>query len=229
MKTFCVYCHTNKINGKQYIGITSQKPEQRWAKGKGYMHNTYMRRAVDKYGWDAFEHEVLYEGLTKEEAEAKEIELIAERNTLNPNGYNAEKGGNLHKEITEETRLRQRNSHLGKTLPLEQRMKIAEAGRGRVFSEETRRKISESNKGRPGSNRGVKFTEEHKRRISESKYKPVLCVETGVIYPSITAAAEAMGVKPQGISAACSHTQHTHRGFHWIRLEDMEEEGINAE
>ena len=33
---FKVYIHTNKINGKRYIGQTCQPLERRFANGKGY-------------------------------------------------------------------------------------------------------------------------------------------------------------------------------------------------
>ena len=35
-KTWTVYMHTNKINNKVYVGITSQKVQNRWNNGKGY-------------------------------------------------------------------------------------------------------------------------------------------------------------------------------------------------
>lgn len=51
-------------------------------------------KAIKKYGVENFKFELLYSGLTIEEAENKEIELIASKNTRVPNGYNVAKGGN---------------------------------------------------------------------------------------------------------------------------------------
>lgn len=102
-KDYCVYCHTNNINGKRYIGITCQKPERRWKNGKGYINNNYFYRAIQKYGWHNFSHNVLYTDLNKEDAERIEIELIAKYGTINPNrGYNIEKGGNGTEKFTPE-------------------------------------------------------------------------------------------------------------------------------
>ena len=91
---WCVYCHTNKTNNKKYIGITSYKPEHRWGKeGNGYK-NQFFYDAIKKYGWDNFEHEILFDNLIKEQAEEKEIELISKYNTLiGKMGYNYETGG----------------------------------------------------------------------------------------------------------------------------------------
>lgn len=88
--------HTNKINNKKYIGITQQKPQIRWQKGTGYKPTSHFRRAIDKYGWDNFEHEVLFDNLTAEEAAFKERELIAQYNTTNREyGYNNSDGGEI--------------------------------------------------------------------------------------------------------------------------------------
>ena len=93
-KNWCVYMHTNKINGKKYIGITSRQPEVRWKKdGKGYREGKF-RYAIQKYGWDNFEHEIIASDLTKEEAEKMEIEIIAKFNTRDDKyGYNLAIGG----------------------------------------------------------------------------------------------------------------------------------------
>lgn len=51
--------------------------------------------AIQKYGWGNFKSVVLLEGLSKEEADIFEIELISKYNTTNDEyGYNLSKGGN---------------------------------------------------------------------------------------------------------------------------------------
>ena len=96
-KKYCVYKHTSPSN-KVYIGITCKSPTDRWASGFGYSHQTYFFRAIVKYGWINFKHEILFDGLTKEEAENKEVELIAHYKSTDLNfGYNIDLGGNLNK------------------------------------------------------------------------------------------------------------------------------------
>lgn len=95
IKQYYVYMHINKINNKKYIGITSRNPNVRFGKnGKGYYNSIVFYNAIQKYGWDNFEHIILFNNLTKKEAEQKEIDLIKEYNTTNRKlGYNMSKGG----------------------------------------------------------------------------------------------------------------------------------------
>lgn len=95
--TYCVYIHTNKINGKRYVGqtINGNNINKRWSNGLGYKTCTAFYRAIQKYGWDSFEHEIVASNLTKEEANNFEIILINKLNTNNQKfGYNISKGGN---------------------------------------------------------------------------------------------------------------------------------------
>ena len=92
-KKYIVYSHTSPSN-KKYIGITCQSPNERWRNGNGYKNNDYFSRAIQKYGWDNFKHEILATNLSHDEACEKEIELIAKYNTTdNQFGYNITKGG----------------------------------------------------------------------------------------------------------------------------------------
>ena len=91
-KKYCVYVHTNKTNGKRYVGITCQKPTRRWNSGRNY--NGYFGNAIKKYGWEGFEHEVILNDLTKDEACQWEQALIDLWQTTNKGkGYNATSGG----------------------------------------------------------------------------------------------------------------------------------------
>lgn len=86
--------HTSP-NNKRYIGITSYtNPKRRWKGGYGYHKNDYFYRAIQKYGWDNFKHEIIASNLSKEEACKMEIELIKKYKTRQPEfGYNYSKGG----------------------------------------------------------------------------------------------------------------------------------------
>ena len=91
---YTVYCHENKSNGKLYFGITKCSTRKRWSNGKGYDGQPVIHRAIEKYGWDGFEHIILYTGLSEAEAKQMEIDLIREFNTQDHRyGYNITAGG----------------------------------------------------------------------------------------------------------------------------------------
>lgn len=117
-RKYCVYMHKNIVNNKVYIGITCRTPNQRWSKGKGYK-GQYFERAINKYGWDNFEHTILENNLNKDEAYNKEIELIKLYKATNREyGYNVDMGGFIGIEMTEEQTIKMRNRVLGSKNPM---------------------------------------------------------------------------------------------------------------
>ena len=168
---YTVYMHKNKINGKVYIGITKQKINSRWRKGKGYK-NCKFRNAIDKYGWDNFEHIILFEHLSKENACNKEIELIKKYNSNNRNfGYNISTGGDsgsigTHRKMTDKHKEKDRIAHLGEKNGMYGKKGKLHPSYGKHLSEEQKKKLSESLKGHIPWNKGKKLTEEHKKKVS---------------------------------------------------------------
>lgn len=153
-KKWKVYVHTNKSNDKKYVGITSQKVEYRWNHGRAYKQSPYFNAAIQKYGWDGFTHEVLFEGLSLEEATQKEQELIAEWKTQDRNfGYNATAGG---------------EGLQGYVPSDELRALWSKVRTGRKRPPETGQRISQAL-----NNLSDEAKLERNRKISESKYKPV--------------------------------------------------------
>lgn len=96
IKKWCIYKHTNKINGKCYIGQTCRNLSKRFGKN-GYNYAPYSQvkfyNAIQKYGWDNFDHEILESDIpTLEEAYEKEKYYIKLYDSFK-NGYNATSGG----------------------------------------------------------------------------------------------------------------------------------------
>ena len=91
--SFYVYVHTNKINGKKYVGVTIQKPQRRWGRnGVNYKCHPYFYSAIQKYGWENFDHQV-FEVDTKSEMYYLEQYLISYYETYTGKGYNLSRGG----------------------------------------------------------------------------------------------------------------------------------------
>lgn len=124
---YTVYKHVCP-NSKVYIGITSVNPKYRWNSGRGYSTNNHFFRAIKKYGWNNIKHEILFEGLSKEEAEQKEIELIKLYNSNNSQyGYNKSTGGDRSSKgckRSEETKIKLSISNRGKKRTGQQRQNI---------------------------------------------------------------------------------------------------------
>lgn len=168
---YYVYMHTNKINNKKYIGITKTSLSKRWGNdGSGYRNNKQplFNRAINKYGWDNFDHTILFKNLSREEACDKEVELIAKYHTQDPKyGYNIQPGGQLGNTgitFSDEAKKKMSEAKKGCTLTEEHKRKISEGCKGHkpcIHTEETKKRLSEINKGK-------KLSEETKNKISES-------------------------------------------------------------
>lgn len=91
---YYVYKHTSPED-KIYIGITSSEtPEQRWKNGHGYQNNELFWEDIQKFGWDNFQHDIIAQNISKEEAITMENSLIKLYSSNNPvYGYNQNEGG----------------------------------------------------------------------------------------------------------------------------------------
>ena len=91
---YTVYMHVNKINNKKYIGMTGVNPLDRWKNGFGYHTQQRFWRSIEKYGWENFDHYILFINLTSHEASVIEDDLINLFNTRDGKyGYNICSGG----------------------------------------------------------------------------------------------------------------------------------------
>lgn len=205
--TYCVYVHINKIDGKKYVGQTCQKPERRWGKnGNNYKDNQYFYRAIQKYGWDNFEHEVIASNLTHEEADNFEKLLIDKLNLTNPNnGYNIDSGGNKNKRLSESTKLKLSEKHKGKKLSEEHKRKISDGLKGHDVPEEVKEKISKNQPNFSGDKHP-----QHKRVNQYDRDGNFIKTWNCIKY-----AAEELNISKQHISDCCRENRKSAGGYRW--------------
>lgn len=191
-----LYCHINKSNGKKYIGITSVNPNERWRNGRGYAKSPYFYHAIKKYGWNNFDHVIIFEGLTEQKACELEVRLIKKLKLQDPLfGYNFSDGGNsgnslkgenhpmYGKHHTEEAKEKNRKAHVGKTfkMPQDAIEKIRLARLGTFYGKGTK----------------------------------VRCVETGDVYLTAADAQRSTGADASSIIKCIKGKMRQTHGLHW--------------
>ena len=253
IKQWSVYMHVNKINSKVYVGITSKKPEERWQKGQGYNSQKYFYRAIQKYGWDSFEHIIFASGLTKDEACHMEICLIALYHTNEREyGYNLTKGGEgtlgfslsgdkaywFGKTLSESHKNKVREHHAdfnGGKHPRARAVYCVELKKTFVCIRDAQRELNILVNDIADCCKGVRNTAggfhwvyadelnacdinqiiNKKRNARKTLEKKVRCIETGVVFDSVTRAAMDTGTDVSSISACCRGKLKTTHGLHW--------------
>ena len=212
LNNYTVYMHISPSN-KRYIGITCQKPEQRWKSGHGYKTQIF-GRAIEKYGWSNIEHIIVAQGLSEEEAEWLEIELIREWNTTDPDkGYNIAKGGMVNSgyHLREETKQKISKSSKGKQAGKNNPMYGKDWREGKTEEElqEHKRKISEATRGEKNPMYGKDLS-----GANNPSSKKVRCIETGQVYVSTVDASLSIG-KSRGAVSAALKRKGACGGYHW--------------
>lgn len=233
---YTVYIHKNKINQKIYVGLTKQNPLTRWrSKGEGYKKQPKFWNAIQKYGWDNFEHIILKTNLTADEASQLEKELIKSFNSVQ-NGYNADEGGIITNH-SPETIKKIKNAMIGKTHSQQTKNKISNS----KYKEKKAIICIETKKEYLSASDAMKETGIDKSSISKACYgtiytaggyhwcfkgeepeikkdkrlKPVICITTGKIYSSISEAARDTNSDPSNIKKVCDGKYKTTNKLKW--------------
>ena len=182
MKTYKIYKYTNLITGMSYVGQTRKTLKQRAEPDmKGYRGCEKFWEAIQHYGTDCWRSEILWDGLTLDEANIYEQVEIRDNETVDPYGYNLNEGGggiNPSKEtlqkMSEKAKEREAKKRAeGYIVSEETRQRISVANTGKKRKPESCQKMSEKAKEREARKKaeGYKVSEETLRKKSENAQK----------------------------------------------------------
>ena len=204
LMNYKVYIHTTPV-GKYYVGITKQELKNRWKKGKGYTNNSHFTNAINKYGWDNIDNELIADGITRKEAMNFEKILIDKlRSNEQEYGYNKSIGG--------ESKTGAKVSDKTKKLISGKMIELWEDEGYRNHMEtalKERFKDVEYLENHSNIRKGTCMNEEHHAS------KEVLCITTGKVFPSASEAGRFYGIQYKNILTVCNRTSNrVHAGKH---------------
>ena len=236
-----IYLIRNKVNNKLYFGQTVNNFKRRYSGDLySHTHNSYLKRAIDKYGIESFDIDEEFDiAYSKEELDKLEKIYIALYNTCNDKyGYNFMTGGNSsrHSEKTKEKiSIACTGKNLGKDNPNHRPVVCLNTNEVFYSARDAARKYNIKSSGHINEccNKTIKtcgklneielvwmyFDEylllnkkQKEQRIKEAytknfskkyKMKPVICLNTGIIYKSICEASKITGCAKGHIISCC--------------------------
>lgn len=246
-----IYMVENKINGKKYVGQTKCLDiETRWKQHRKCDKSslgTCLFRAYNKYGISNFIFKILCICFDND-TNTNEIYYIKKYNTIYPNGYNLQEGGNNRKhnpytiEQIRNSLKGEKSKNFGKHLPIETREKISERLRGsknpnynKKMPEELKQKIRQTissysvEKRKEINNKiseSLKLNKNKKVSVSKLSKKIAQCNLDGSIvniFDSISHASKELNLDRTTISRCCSDKYvhyKTCKGFLWKYYEN---------
>lgn len=209
-----VYRITNLLNKKTYIGLTIK--DRDWYFGSGIA----IVNAIKKYGKNNFKKEILETGFKSiEDLCNAEIKWIALERSHNVFGvYNMHDGGS----IGDSTRGKTAVERYGKTRAQEMSTKISNtlkikgikppSRKGSKGSEKQRLAVSKSSSERVKSESEI-------QSLIERTVRPIICIETGIEYPSLKTAAESLNLSKGNICSVLKGNRKSTKGFTFKYLE----------
>lgn len=245
-REYTVYMHTSPSN-KVYVGISAQKNlNKRWQGGYGYIGNPHFHRAIKKYGWDNFDHEIILKGATRDEARNTEQYLIEKFNASDRNhGYNISPGGSIP---SKETIKKMKRTCIKRGVFKQSSIRMKEiwaddearAKRVEAMQNKPRTEAQKANYKRASAYRiGKPLSDDIKAKLSykmslktgedASRKKEVYQIDTQTgevinAYPTARIAAEAVGVSINRISCVCRSENKCCKGFYWCFKEEYTDE-----
>jgi group I intron endonuclease len=198
-----LYLVRNTVNGKGYVGITTQPLHSRWqrhysnAKTGGAQA---LARAIRKYGKEAFTVKMLAEAPDWDALLVMECAAIEAYSTFAPtgHGYNLTLGGEgaLGRILSEESRQKISLGKLGQPVSPETREAVGRRHRGMPKSLEQRQKMSESQLGTKNHNYGKVFSLELRQKLSEMRQgRPISQAQHDAMMAEVTGKPKSEGTK----------------------------------
>ena len=183
-----------------------------------------MHKAIEKYGWDNFEHIILCTVSTKEEADFLEQWFIEKYDTFNPeHGYNLTKGGGGVCGCTWDEDRRNLRSQMisGEGNPMY----------GRHHTEECRKRMSEARRGKPVSQEMRQFRTNILLEANKKRQVPIRQIDLDgnvvATYEGFSEATKATGFSHSSICNCCLGKINSAYGFRWEYVDEDRRKAAN--